>query len=125
MFRQCGTAQYNEEKGILMSRRIFNKLNITDRELAKDALQLAGCDYREQGSTLRITSGSLEGATLDLETGEISGDSDFGHTAAKFGLLRQYYAEAQVRQDYAKNGTTVDEKQIDGEGNIVLMWHMA
>jgi hypothetical protein len=40
-------------------------------------------------------------------------------------MLRQYYAEAQLRQEYAKNGTTVDERQSDLDGNIVLMWHMA
>lgn len=108
-----------------MSRRITNKLNITDRDLAKEALNLAGCEFQEQGKTLFITSGLLRNASLNLETGDISGDSDFGHSAAKFGALRQYYAEAKVRQDYAKNGTTVDEKQHDDEGNIVLMWHMA
>ena len=108
-----------------MSRKITNKVNITDRELAKDALSLAGCEFKDEGKTLFITSGTLCNASLCLETGVLSGDSDFGHSAAKFGVLRQYYAEAQVRQEYAKNGTTVDEKQVDEEGNIVLMWHMA
>lgn len=108
-----------------MSRRITNKLNITDSDLAKDALHLAGCEFQDHGKTLFITTGLLRNASLNLDTGEISGDSDYGHSAAKFGMLRQYYAEAMVRQEYAKNGTTVDEKQQDEEGNIVLMWHMA
>jgi len=107
-----------------MSRKITNKLNITDAELAKDSLRLAGLEFQERGNTLLITSGELHRASLDLETGVISGDSDYGHSAAKFGMLRQYYAEAQLRQEYAKNGTTVDERQTDHEGNIVLMWHM-
>jgi hypothetical protein len=108
-----------------MSRKITNKLNITDADLAKDCLHLAGLDFQEHGKTLLITSGELHHARLDLETGIISGDSDHGHSAAKFGMLRQYYAEAQLRQEYAKNGTTVDERQSDLDGNIVLMWHMA
>lgn len=108
-----------------MSRRITNKLNMTDRGLAVDALHLAGCDFTEEQSLLHITSGTFRHATLNLETGEISGDSDFGHTAAQFGLLRQYYSEAKLRQDCAKNGTSIDEKALDEEGNIVLMWHAA
>lgn len=108
-----------------MSRRISKKLNITDRELAKDALHLADCRFQEHGNSLFVTSGVLCNASVNLETGEISGDSDYGHSEATFGVLRQYYAEAELRREYAKNGTTIDEKQTDEEGSIVLMWHMA
>jgi hypothetical protein len=108
-----------------MSRRITNKLNITDRDLAIEALQLANYTYRENGNTLYIDNGALRNARLNLTTGEMSGDSDFGHTEEQFGLLRQYYAEAQVRSECLKSGVTIDERQTDSEGNIVLMAHMA
>jgi len=108
-----------------MSRRITNKLNITDRDLAIEALKLAECSFDEHGNSLYITSGLLCNATVDLTSGEITGDSDYGHSAEKFGLLRQYYSEAQVRAECLKNGTWITEKQTDDEGNIVLLAQMA
>lgn len=109
-----------------MSRRITNQLNITDRELAAEALKLADCKFEQHGEhTLFIASGMFRHATVDLKTGTITGDSDYGHSEESFGLLRQYYAEAQIRLECLKNGTTIEEKQTDSEGNIILLAHMA
>lgn len=108
-----------------MSRRITNQLHITDRDLAVEALQLADCSFEQQGNALYITGGILRNAVVNLESGEIVGDSDFGHTAENFGVLRQFYAEAQVRAECLKNGTTILERQVDQEGNIILVAQMA
>ena len=109
-----------------MSRRIYTKTLITDKVLALQALKQAGIQYEDRGTTIRFLSGGMANATLDLTTGTISGDSDFGHTKEGLvGLLRQHYSEAQIKREYAKLGTVVDERQTDHEGNVVLMWHMA
>lgn len=109
-----------------MSRRITTKTSITDKDLAEQALKQAGIQYQDQGTSIRFTSGEMANATLDLTTGTISGDSDFGHTKERLvGLLRQHYSEAQVKREYAKLGAVIDERQIDNQGNVVLMWHMA
>jgi N-acetyl-beta-hexosaminidase len=108
-----------------MSRRIYSKTSITDKDLALQALKQAGIQYQDQGKTILFTSGEMANATLDLTTGTISGDSDFGHTKEGLvGLLRQHYSEAQIKREYAKLGTTIDERQTDGQ-DVVLMWHMA
>jgi hypothetical protein len=86
-----------------------------------DALHLAGFEFKEATPTrLYITSGELQGAALDLVTGEVTGDSDYGHTAEKFGILRQYYKEALTRQECARTGATISERHIDEEGNVIL-----
>jgi len=109
-----------------MSRRIARQTSITDKELALQALKQAGIQYQDQGNTIRFTSGTMANATLDLTTGTISGDSDFEHTKERLvGLLRQHYSEAQIKREYAKLGTVIDERQTDKQGNVVLMWHMA
>lgn len=105
-----------------MSRRITNKVDITERDVAIDALKLADLSFVAKGEhTLVITSGALKNATLDLRTGSVYGDSDFGHTEESFGVLRQYYAEAKLRLECMKNGTTIEERQTDCEGNIILL----
>ncbi len=108
-----------------MSRRIEQQSEITDQDLAKAALDQAKISYEQHGQLLRLRSGELANAVIDLRSGNITGDSDFGHTETKFGLLRQYYGEAKVRQDYMRTGTTIESRSISKEGDIVLMWATA
>lgn len=108
-----------------MSRRIENQTNITDKDLACRALQLAGMDYQVQGDTIHIKSGSMASARLNLKTGMVSGDSDFGHTEDSLGVLRQYYSEALFKRECARQGTVIDQRQVDANGDVVLLWHTA
>lgn len=104
-----------------MSRRITTKTQITDKELAIQALKMAGMSYREEGSTvLRITSGSMREATLDLRTGTITGDSDY-HRQDTLGALRQHYSEAQIRQRCLMEGHSVEERQVFQDGRVKLI----
>lgn len=107
-----------------MSRRITTETNITDRDMAIEALELADISYTVQGDSIFMSSGDFRNARLDLKTGAISGDSDYGHTSEKFGLLRQHYGEAMVRAEARSNGTTIESRDVDEEGNIVLMWQV-
>lgn len=101
-----------------MSHRITTKTEIKDLALAKKALDQAGMGYRESGTTLAITSGSLRGATMDLATGEISGDSDF-HSRDSLGALRQIYAEQLVRSRIQMAGHYVESREMQ-DGKIIL-----
>lgn len=108
-----------------MSRRITTKSEMTDKELVMQAARLSGIAAHDLGTTIQFLSGQMRNATLDLRTGTITGDSDYGHTSAGLGVLRQHYSEAQVRREFMKNGTNVSERQVNEDGNIVLMWHRA
>lgn len=107
-----------------MSYRVIKQTQITNEKLAIEALKIAGMSYTKQGNTLHITSGTLNRATIDLSTGDITGDSDFrGHSADAFGVLRQHYGEAQCRETVLKQGITINDRQIeriDGEDCVVL-----
>lgn len=107
-----------------MSRRIQQSTDLKERELVMRALELADIGYRVDGNYVHMTSGALNHATLDLKTGNITGDSDYGHTENAFGLLRQWYGEALVRRECAKNGTTITERETNDEGDIVLTWQL-
>lgn len=107
-----------------MSRRIENETNMTDKNLAIHALQLAGVSHQVQGNSIYFTSGALADAVLNLTTGIVAGDEDYVNVES-LGLLRQYYSEAMVKQECAKQGTIIDERQVNSEGEIVLMWHTA
>lgn len=112
-----------------MSYRITKQTQITDEKLATEALRLAGMTYTKQGNSLCITGGPLNRASINLTTGEVSGDTDFsGHSEQAFGLLRQYYGEAMCRDVAIKQGVTVGERQverIDGEECVVLYCRQA
>jgi hypothetical protein len=109
-----------------MSRRITHRSEMKDRELVAQAAKSAGIAFRDLGNNLiQFTSGNMANSTLDLGTGVVTGDSDHGHTSAKLGMLRQHYAEAQVRREFQKTGTNVKERQTNDEGSIILMWHRA
>lgn len=108
-----------------MSRRVTTKTEIKDMALAKTALQSAGYGFEEHGSQLSITTGSLRGAIIETRTGEISGDTDYGHRESEMGALRQFYGEAKYRAELAKQGGWVDSRQVDKNGDIVLMCAVA
>ncbi len=103
-----------------MSHRVTVQTEIKDRALAIEALKSAGVQYREQGEVLHLSSGGYENATLNLKTGAISGDTDWGHNAGKLGLLRQNYAEAQFKQEAFRQGISIQGRTTDKDGSIVL-----
>ena len=108
-----------------MSRRVSTKTNITNKDVAVSALNFAQVQHSVSGNRIFLSSGPLRGAVLDLETGDLSGDTDFGHNEHTFEVIKQYYAEALFRVEASKIGTTIDQRTVDHEGNIVLMWHTA
>jgi hypothetical protein len=108
-----------------MSRRVTNKSNMTDKDLAVYAAELAHIEYSVSGETIFFRSGSLANASLNLSTGDVRGDTDFGHTEDTLGLLRSYYQEAQTRREFAKQGTVIDSREVQENGDIVLLWHTA
>lgn len=107
-----------------MSRRVTTKTQMTDGQLAKQALDAAGIAYTQSGDYLNLTSGNFRNARLNLITGEISGDTDYGHTEAKFGILHQHYSEAKVKQEFLQAGGMLDSRELDQEGSVVLMWNV-
>jgi len=124
--RQLAATDVKKKERIrTMSRRITTRTEITDKELAIEALKSAGISYQVDGDTINLTSGTYTHATLDLQTGTIEGDSDYGHSSRNLGLLRQHYSEAKVKAKYLREGTIIDSREVNSEGDIVLMWHMA
>lgn len=109
-----------------MSHRVTVQTEIKDKAVAISALTASKLSYTESGDTLRITSGNLANVSINLKTGEVSGDTDYrSHTKDNLGLLRQNYAEAKFAAECHKNGITVDERSVDREGNIILLTSMA
>lgn len=108
-----------------MSHRVTVQTEIKDKALAIEALKAAGVQYREQGDNLMLTGGNYNNATINLKTGAITGDTDWGHDAGKLGLLRQNYAEAKFRAEAFRTGVSVTGRTIDKDGSIVLSCRMA
>jgi hypothetical protein len=107
-----------------MSHRVTTDTEIKDRVLLTQAAKSAGVTFTEHGSTIRFTSGPLASATLDLSTGRITGDSDYGHTSSGLGVLKQHYGEAKYKAECSRQGIQIESRSLDREGNIVLMCSM-
>lgn len=103
-----------------MSHRTTLKTEITEKGLAIQALKSAGWGYAEEGSHLRITSGPMNRATINLSTGEVSGDTDW-HGRGQLGALRKHYSEAKIRADVLKRGATIDSREVLKSGEIRLV----
>lgn len=103
-----------------MSRRITTKTKMTNRDLAIDAIKMAGYSYQVSGNAITITSGPMSRARLDLRTGTISGDSDW-HTTDTLGALKQNYSEAAVRQQCRKTGATIESREVMKDGKVRMV----
>jgi hypothetical protein len=104
-----------------MSHRITTKTQMNNRDLAINALKMAGLSYQEEGaSMLRVTSGDLRNATINLTNGNVVGDTDY-HGRDTLGALRKFYSEAQIRERCLLEGHTVEERQVLQDGRIRLV----
>jgi hypothetical protein len=103
-----------------MSHRITTQTSIKNKKLAIQALKTAGMDYSEQGDRIRVVSGAMRGAEINLNTGRITGDTDY-HSQKELGALRKYYSEAQIRERCLMEGHTVEERQEQRDGTIRLV----
>jgi len=104
-----------------MSHRVTTNTEIKDADLAQDALKRAGYSFDIRGNSILITSGDMNGATIDLRSGVISGDSDMGHRSDRFGALRQFYSEAKVTKETQKAAGYIEQRSTDQQGNVILM----
>lgn len=107
-----------------MSHRVTTSTEIKDKALAMQAAKAAGIGVADDGSYLRFTSGPLANATLDLRTGTISGDTDFGHTADKLGVLKMHYSEAKYKLECARQGIMVESRSMNERGEVVMFCAM-
>ncbi len=103
-----------------MSKRVTTQTEIKDLDIARAALKASNMTFEETPGNIRITSGPCRNANINLTTGEVSGDSDYGHDNSKLGLLRQSYGEAKVRVESFKNGATIFHREVTSEGDVVL-----
>lgn len=102
-----------------MSHRVTVESEIKDLDVLRAAVSASKGTLSGTG-TVRITGGAYSNVSVNLKTGEVSGDTDYDHTAAKIGLLRQAYAEAKYHKEAAMLGITVTDREVQKNGNIVL-----
>jgi hypothetical protein len=108
-----------------MSHRVTTETEIKDKVLLTQACKSANITFTEMGhEQIRFTSGALSNATLDLKTGRITGDSDYGHTSSGLSALKQAYGEAKYKGECARQGISIESRTVDREGNIILMCSM-
>lgn len=105
-----------------MSHRVTTQTEIKDKGIAIMALKKAGYSFSDEGANLRVTSGPMNRAIINLKTGEISGDTDY-HSKSddSLGALKQFYAEAKYTAEVQKAGGEVVERSVEkATGDVVL-----
>jgi len=99
--------------------------DINDRGLAIRALDQLGLAYEERGATaLRVTSGDLADATIDLMSGVVSGRDHSPPWREALGCLRQAYAELKFRAEAATEGVEIKQRIVHPDGRIELHCRM-
>lgn len=105
-----------------MSHRVTTETEVKDKQLAIAALNQANYTFKDEGTTLRVTSGPLRNSTIDLKTGRITGDTDYGHKDSldSLGALKQAYGEAKYRKAVAQEGGSIVSRSVDVNGDVLL-----
>lgn len=104
-----------------MSHRVTTQTEIKDKDVAAAALKQAGYTFDVQDQTIRITSGDLCHASIDLRTGLVSGDTDYMHSDSKFSALKKFYAEEKVKKEFLRQGGYIESRSVNAQGHIVLI----
>lgn len=104
-----------------MSHRVTTQTEMKDKALALQAAKLAGVNVADEGNYLRFTSGPLARASLDLRTGLISGDTDYGHTVEKLDALKMHYSEAKYKLECARQGIMIESRTVNKDGEVTLI----
>lgn len=102
-----------------MSHRITTKTSIQDESVAKAALTKAGWSHTVSGKTITVTSGPMNGARINLTTGEVIGDTDYHSDSALQALNQGYSVEQVTASVLSKGGYIVEGPTTVGE-DIVL-----
>ncbi len=103
-----------------MSHRTTLSTEIKEKNLAIQALKLAGWRYTEEGESLRIISGPMSRSVINLRTGKITGDTDW-HSRGQLGALNKHYMEAKIRSEAIKKGATIESREVLKNGDIRLV----
>lgn len=103
-----------------MSHRVTTQTDIKEKDLAIQALKAEGWSYTETGDTLHITSGPMRNASLNLRTGNVTGDTDW-HSRDTLGALRQQYSVAKVRKEAIKTGAVIESQETMKNGDIRMV----
>lgn len=107
-----------------MSKRITVDTQMTNNDAVVRALEKMGVAYQVHGKSFTFTQGAIPRGSLDTQTGVLTTDDMWGK-AEQFNPLRQSYSEIVCLDDYQKEGVVVDERIVEHNGDIVLMWHNA
>jgi TRAP-type uncharacterized transport system substrate-binding protein len=106
-----------------MSKRVTTLTEIKDRAIAEKALRDAGVAFRSDAHMIHINSGDLSGVSINLSTGDVTGDEDY-HSKSKMGKLRQLYSEAKLRIEIVKQGGSVQSMKALANGDVELLYQI-
>jgi hypothetical protein len=104
-----------------MSHRVTTQTQMNDRVHAAAAFTKAKISHKDLGNgKFSLTAGRSQGV-LDIGTGEIVGDGDRWNES-DFNVLKQAYAEEVFTSELRRQGATVQSRDVDKEGNIVILY---
>lgn len=105
-----------------MSYRVTTKTAIQDQAAAEVALKKKGWDYRVASGSIQITTGPMHGSTINLQTGEVEGDSDFhGMKGERLSALNQGYGEAKVTMEVESRGGFFESQETLANGVLRMV----
>lgn len=95
-----------------MSHKVTYKSEMKDADLMISALKKTGHTYTREGNSLRITSGALNRASINLSTGDIVSDTDWRQKTNDFNVLRQAYSEEEFTREAIRKGVTIESRTV-------------
>lgn len=118
--------------GDAMSQRVFTETEIKDVNALREAAKEIGVPITESGDRVAFggkwagpTVGGIQyGSGIDVKSGELYYDREF-FTPETFNPLKQAYAVAKYQIECMRQGVQIESKEVDTQGNVVLMCSLA
>lgn len=110
-----------------MSHRVSIKSSITNAAACEAALKSKNWTYSLNNNIVHVTGGPMRGASINLRTGEVAGDSDYHRASNSEGLgaLNQAYAEQLIRMDVASKGGYIEECITQRDGTVRMVANLS
>lgn len=106
-----------------MSKRITIKTQFTDKAALQRACNDNDWAFKIQGDRADIDGGPLRGATINLKTGDVTGDTDF-HSEATANAFGMAYSEALWMNRISETGY-LEGREVLEDGTVRLTAYVA
>lgn len=115
-----------------MSQRVYTETEFRDADVLREAAKSIDLPLKENGDKIEFggklagsnVNGVQYGSGVDIKTGQLHYDDMF-FKPEMFNPLKQAYTEKKHAVECMRQGVQIESREVDANGNIVLLCSLA